>query len=47
MEGEAKTKSSCSNECKYLFYECEADGLSSVQCRSNFNKCVRKCLLSQ
>lgn len=47
MKKEPKTKSNCSNECKYLFYECEAEGLSTVKCRSDFNKCVNKCLISQ
>lgn len=47
MKGETKTKSNCSNECKFQFDECEVDGHLPIQCRNHFNKCVRKCLLPQ
>jgi len=47
MREESKTKSTCSTECEYLFYECEPEGISYTKCQTKYNKCVRKCLLPQ
>jgi hypothetical protein len=47
MKGETIAKSGCSNECKYLFYECEAEECTSLACKRDFNQCVWKCLVIQ
>ena len=36
-------QSSCSQECQYLFHECEADGTRGGECRTYYNDCVEEC----
>jgi hypothetical protein len=43
MTSPADRHSDCSKECRYVFYECEADSTPGSECRAVYDQCVAEC----